>query len=59
MRTATQAFDAGDYESVIEAGERALFRDPNAADARTLIRKARTALDEQKIASGWRAPRRS
>src|SRR5262249_18668674 len=52
VRTAQQAFDAGDYEAVLEACEKAVWLDPHAADARALARKARAALDEQTTGRG-------
>jgi hypothetical protein len=51
MKTARAAFDALDHDVAIEACERALWLDGQNADARDLRKRARSALDEQKIAA--------
>src|SRR5687768_11504399 len=51
MKAARAAFDALDHDVAIEACERALWLDGQNADARDLRKRARAALDEQKIAA--------
>jgi tetratricopeptide (TPR) repeat protein len=51
MKTARAAFVALDYDVAVEACERALWLDGQNADARDLRKRARSALDEQKIAA--------
>jgi hypothetical protein len=51
MKTARAAFDALDYDVAVEACERAIWLDAQNVDARDLRKRARSALDEQKIAA--------
>jgi tetratricopeptide (TPR) repeat protein len=49
VKAARQAFEALDYEGVLEACEKAVWLDPQQGEARDLARRARRVLDEQKI----------
>jgi TIR domain len=49
MKVAHQAFEALDYDAVLEACERAIWLEGQHGEARDLARRARTALDEKKI----------
>ena len=57
MKVARQAFEALDYDAVLEACERAIWLEGQHGEARDLARRARTALDEKKI-EGWLAQAR-
>jgi tetratricopeptide (TPR) repeat protein len=54
MRTAQEAFEAQQYELVLEACEKVVWLDAQHTEARETRRRARAALEAQKIA-GWLA----
>jgi TIR domain len=49
VKVAREAFEALDYEAVLEACEKAVWLDGQHGEARDLARRARMALDEKKI----------
>ena len=51
---AREALEAQDLEAVLEACKKAIWLDPQEPEARTLLRRAQTALNERKI-SEWLA----
>jgi hypothetical protein len=57
VKVARQAFEALDYEAVLEACEKAVWLEGQHGEARDLALRARTALDEKKI-EGWLAQAR-
>jgi TIR domain len=57
VKVARQAFEALDYEAVLEACEKAVWLEGQHGEARDLAHRARTALDGKKI-EGWLAQAR-
>ena len=57
VKVARQAFEALDYQAVLEACEKAVWLEGQHGEARDLAHRARTALDEKKI-EGWLAQAR-
>ncbi len=57
VKVARRAFEALDYQAVLEACEKAVWLDGQHGEARALAHRARTALDANKI-EGWLAQAR-
>ena len=49
LKTAREAFEAEDYQTVLSECERAIWLDPDCAEARDLAARAQAALDERNI----------